>query len=231
MIITPLIDFFLPRLCFSCSRKLEPYEDSVCMVCKNQFKRADSKRIEYEYNKKFLQKKYISAFTSLYVFERDKEIQHLIHSLKYNKRFKAGLFLGREAGLNLKHISDWNIDLIIPVPLHRLKQIQRGYNQSYYIALGLSRVTDIDLNRKAIRRKKNTLSQTKMNLLEREDNIKEAFILNNRKLMKDKNILLVDDVITTGSTLNECARILKEGGAREVYALSAAIADLESVRL
>jgi ComF family protein len=228
MFLTPLIDFFLPRLCYCCSSKLQPDERSVCNTCFNKFKFADAERISYEYDKDFGGKGIISGFTSLLVFEKDKEIQHLIHALKYGGRFHAGTYIGELAGTALRgQIAQWKIELIIPIPLHKIKQIQRGYNQSFYIARGISRITGTPANYKAVIRRKNTLSQTKMNLHQREENIRDAFKLKQSSAIKDKTILLVDDVTTTGSTLNECGRILLEGGADKVYALSAAVANLD----
>lgn len=228
MIITPLVDFFLPRLCFSCNKKLLPIEDSVCSVCLIKYKVAGKEMKNAEYLKKFGGKKIISAFESMYVFEKGKEFQQLIHSLKYQKKFKAGIFLGRVMGEFYKDkISDWNIDVIIPIPLHRLKKLNRGYNQSYYIASGLSRVTLLPVLNKVVIRQKNTSSQTNMNLKEREENISNAFKVKHSRMIESKNILLVDDVITTGSTINECGKVLKEAGAAKIYAMSSAIADLE----
>jgi len=120
---------------------------------------------------------------------------------------------------------NWEIDLIIPIPLHRLRKIDRGYNQSYYIAKGLSKYFNIPLSGKILFRSKFTKSQTTLNLKEREENISGAFNLKKHKTVSGKNILLVDDVITTGATTNECAKVLLEAGANNVYAISAAIAD------
>jgi ComF family protein len=225
-----LVDFFLPRICFCCNNKLLPEEKYVCTVCHLKFKYADKARLTFEFKKKFINKGIINAFFSYLIFEKDKEVQHLIHALKYSGRFKAGSYLGEQTAMaSLSIIESWKIDIIIPVPLHKLKQIQRGYNQSLYIAKGISRVTGIPLHNKIIIRKKNTLSQTAMNIAQREDNIRDAFLLKKPQLIKDRNILLADDVITTGSTLNECGRVLLEGGASGVYAVSAAIADLEKI--
>jgi ComF family protein len=230
MFFTPLLDFFLPRLCYCCDNKLEPEENSVCSVCSSKMKFADSGRISYEYNKDFRGKGIVSGFSSLLVFEKDKEVQHLIHSLKYKKKFHAGIYLGEITGSALRtQISNWKTDLIIPVPLHKLKEIERGFNQSCYIAKGISRMTGIECNKKVLKRKKNTLSQTQMNLIQREENIKDAFNVKQPEAVKDKIILLVDDVITTGSTINECGRVLLEAGAAEIYAVSAAVADLNKV--
>ncbi len=221
-----LADFFLPRLCPSCGSKLEPGEKAVCRPCLGKIKTASDERITLEFNKKFAAKNFISGFTSLYIFEKDKELQNIIHNLKYNQRFLIGKFLGGMIGAMKKDtIESWEIDEIIPVPLHALKKAERGYNQSLYLAKGIGTRLSIPVNRRSVVRRKNTLTQTKMNLKEREENISGAFKLKNINGLEGKNILIADDVITTGATTGECAKVLLEGGAAKVYAVSAAIAD------
>ena len=119
----------------------------------------------------------------------------------------------------------WDIDIIIPVPLHHLKKAERGYNQSEFIVKGLSDKLNIPYSTKALKRVRYTETQTAFNLGEREKNISNAFKVRNKKKILGKNILVVDDVITTGSTIKECGKALLESGAKSVYACSIAIAD------
>ncbi len=153
-LITEIFNFFLPRFCPSCKTKLLTSEKFVCPSCLNKIQRADEERLKSEFEKKFYNKNIISGFTSMYVFEKDKELQHIIHSLKYKGRFLTGIFLGEQLGKKLKDDNlNWNINLIIPVPLHRLKKAERGYNQSFYISKGLSREVKINLASGIIKRK------------------------------------------------------------------------------
>jgi len=224
--ITEIFDFFLPRLCPSCKIKLLPFDRFVCYSCLNKIQKTNEKRLQSEFEKKFDNKEVVSGFTSLYVFEKDKELQHIIHSLKYNGRFLIGTYLGQELGKKIKNeIQRWNIHMILPVPLHQLKKAERGYNQSFYIAKGLKKELNIPVGSKIIKRKKYTQSQTTMNLIERQKNIQEAFRLKNDKKIRGKNILLIDDVITTGATISECGKVLLNSGANRIYAASIAIAD------
>ncbi len=124
-----------------------------------------------------------------------------------------------------KELLVWNINLILPIPLHQLKKAERGYNQSFYISKGLGKETNIPIGPEIIKRRKYTQSQTKMNFLERQKNIEEAFKVKNIKKVIGKNILLIDDVITTGATISECGKVLLNSGAKKVYAASVAIAD------
>jgi ComF family protein len=225
-IFSELFDFFLPRFCTSCKIKLNENEKIVCADCLAIIKIADKGRLHYEFERKFEDKKIISGFTSLYVFEKDKELQSIMHSLKYNQRFLAGKFLGEKIAEHLKNIiNSWRVDFICPIPLHVLKKAERGYNQSFYISKGISKVLGIPVSNRIVKRKRFTESQTKMNMKEREENISGAFVLKSKKFAADKNILLVDDVITTGATVNECGKVLLRGGAKKIYAISAAIAD------
>ena len=224
--INQFIDFFLPRYCTGCGTKLASDEEQVCPACINSILKADNRFIETEYIRKFKNENIIEEFASLYIFEKDKTFQDIIHSIKYSKKFLAGVFLGRLIAESLEDkINSWKIDLIIPVPLHHLKKAERGYNQSDYIAIGIGKRLGIRSHNNVIRRVRFTESQTTMTLQEREQNIAKAFKARRKKKIKGKNLLIVDDVITTGATIKECGRILKNSGANLIYACSAAIAE------
>jgi len=224
--INQFFDFFLPRYCTGCGKKLPYDEKLVCPDCLNTILTADTETIEAEFNRKFKDDKIIEDFSSLYIFEKDKTFQDIIHSIKYNKKFLAGVFLGKLLTESLEDkINSWKIDLIIPVPLHHLKKAERGYNQSEYIAKGISKRSGIRMQNNVIRRVRYTQSQTTMTLNEREQNIEKAFKVKHKKKIKGKNLLLVDDVITTGATVKECGNVLKDNGAKLVYACSVAIAE------
>jgi ComF family protein len=219
-------DFFLPRYCTGCNKKLPYDEKLVCLKCLNTILKADTKLIEAEYTRKFKNERIIKDFFSLYILEKDKALQDIIHSIKYNKKFLAGVLLGRLLAESLEDkIKLWEIDLITPVPLHHLKKAERGYNQSEYIAKGISKRLGIRMQNNLLRRVRYTESQTSMSLKEREQNIEKAFEVKSKKKIIDKNILLVDDVITTGATIKECGKVLKDNGVKLVYACSAAIAE------
>ncbi|MCH8942113.1 MAG: ComF family protein [Bacteroidetes bacterium] len=173
-----------------------------------------------------MDRKLISGFTTHYIFENDKELQHIIHSIKYSNKFAVGKRLGEMiAEIRGNEIKTWNIDLIVPVPLHHLKKANRGYNQSFYIAKGLGKSLNIPVNQSILKRVKFTQTQTTLTLVERQENVGNAFKVKKTKLVEGKNILIIDDVITTGATQNECAKVLKEDGANKIYACATAIAE------
>ena len=221
-----IFDFILPRFCCSCKTKLTSYQDTMCSDCLSKIQRSTSARLQREFDRKFAGKNIISEFYSPFIFEKDKELQHAIHELKYDKKFPVGIFLGKVLAAEFKlNQINWKFDLIIPIPLHQLKKAERGYNQAYYIAKGVGSTLKIKVSDRVVKRVKYTESQTTMNLNEREENISGAFKLKKSNDVRGKNILLIDDVITTGATISECGKILLEAGANKIYAASIAIAD------
>jgi len=223
-IITEISDLFIPRLCSGCNKKLSTEEEFICPSCIISMNLAKKEKLSLEYKKNFASQRIIEDFTSLYLFEKDRTIQDVIHSIKYRNKFRTASFLGRLAGLQFSELlKEWDINTVIPVPLHPVKKAERGYNQSYHIAKGLCKPNNIILDNRILKRVKYTETQTAMTISEREKNISGAFKL--RTKIANCNYLLVDDVITTGATIRECARVLKEKGADKVYALSLAIAD------
>lgn len=219
-----IFDFFLPRFCPGCNKKLSANENPVCAECIDSIIPADDQRIKFEFDKNFGSTKIIKDFYSRFIFEIDNSLQHIIHALKYNRQFKLGFFLGEILGEGIKSKS-WGIDAIIPVPIHHLKKAERGYNQCDYIAKGLSKSLNIPYSTKLVKRTRYTDSQTKLNLTERSLNVAGAFKIRNLNKLKGKNILIVDDVCTTGATLLECGIAIYKAGAKSVYVCSIAIAE------
>lgn len=221
-----ILDFILPRFCPSCNSKLQANEKSVCQKCLYTIQIASTERIHREFERKFEYDKIISDFFSLFVFEKDEALQDIIHSFKYNMKYHNAFYLGELLGNAIESkLRSWRINYIVPVPLHRVKKAERGYNQSYYIAKGIGKVTSFPVNDHILKRERFTESQTTMTLLERKQNINNAFVAKNKKQITGKNILILDDVITTGATVAECGRVLLEHGSGKVYAASVAIAD------
>jgi ComF family protein len=219
-------DFILPRFCTSCSKKLSLNEKAICKSCLSSIQIASVERIQSEYDRKFKNDRIIAGFYSNFVFEKDKVLQKVIHSLKYEKRFQNGTFLGEVVGKAINGmLEEWKIDFLIPIPLHPIKKAERGYNQSYYIAKGISGQTGTPVKNNLVKRARNTKSQTTMTLIERKENVDSAFSIKNKNMIIGKNILLVDDVITTGATTSECGKELIKAGANNIYAAAIAIAD------
>ena len=160
----------------------------------------------------------VEAACSLFRFEKGSVYQTLLHDLKYRGNRRAGFYLGCLLGqeINRSFLSD--CDLMIPVPLHRRRMNKRGYNQSEIIARGVSEITGIPVVGHLIGRKRNMRSQTSMNRQERFENMASAFILSKKALdLHDKKILIIDDIITTGATLEACSQVLLSRFKCEVF--------------
>lgn len=152
-------------------------------------------------------------------------MQHIIHALKYEYNPQLGVFLGNLCGSNLKgteFIS--SVDLLVPVPLHYKRERQRGYNQALEICKGISAQTDIPIDYNTLIRTVNNSSQTKNSRFGRWENVIDIFELANPDAFSNKHILLVDDVITTGSTIESCVKeILKAENVKvSIYAVGVA---------
>jgi len=203
--------------------KLSSKEQFICETCFSQIDELTEQEIISEYERKFSKSNFVDNYTSLFKFEEKSNIQDLIHALKYNQKFKVGIFLGEMLGQRKKEVlNSWEIDLIIPIPLFHLKKIDRGYNQAEYIGKGLMKSLEIKLDNSIAKRIKNTQSQTKLDTENRIANMSNAFAVKKSKKVIGKNFLIVDDVITTGTTVHELAKVLKENGAAKVYCLSVA---------
>jgi len=151
----------------------------------------------------------VMAGTSLFRFEKGSAYQTLLHDLKYRGNRRAGLYLGLLLGQEIKHTSLSDCDLMVPVPLHRHRLRQRGYNQSDIIARGASLITGIPVADHLIKRYRYQDSQTSMNRQERFENMARAFSLYDYTTdLHEKKILLVDDIVTTGATLEACSQLL-----------------------
>lgn len=158
------------------------------------------------------------------LFEYKNEIKQSLYRFKYdNQRVYADFYGKMAARAYLKLLEAWKIDIIIPVPMYHKKKVVRGYNQAEEFAVSLSRYTKIPVNYKCLIRTKNTIPQKGLNHEQRMLNMKNAFGVNLSELKKYENVLLVDDIYTTGNTIDSCAGLLKKAGIRKVYFLCIAI--------
>lgn len=145
-------------------------------------------------------------------------IDDVIHSLKYNDRAKLGLELGRHLGQYLSPETFGTVDFLTSVPLHNVKFRDRGYNQAEWISKGVADIWQIPYKKQILKRNRFTVSQTTLNKEERKTNMANAF--KSQESVKNKSIAIIDDVLTTGSTMSACAVSLKQAGALHVYALT-----------
>ena len=206
------LDLFFPNLCVVCKQRLSEGEQHICTDClllipKTNFHLQPDNRLEQFFAGRF-PFQHIAAFA---YFVKGGSIQHIIHELKYNRNPHIGRFIGELCGENIKN-SDFisSIDMLVPVPLHPKRQKERGYNQSLEICKGISHITGIPINSDTLLRKVNNPSQTKNARFDRWKNVEDIFHVVTPETFANKHILLVDDINTTGSTLESCAKEILE---------------------
>jgi len=226
-LVDPIRDFIFPSVCFTCDRHLPEHRSRVCSSCWNSFTPVSPIHPAWiDLKAKFDSKNTVKDFLSCYLFQKEGKLQEVIHLLKYQGMKSLGVRLGEDIGKKIiLNKSFANADYLIPVPLHNLKQRERGYNQSEFICKGISNITNMGINTSLIVRKKYTHSQTHLNLTERKENVGDAFEVRTKQNaeVSGKAFILVDDVITTGSTIIACAQELLKSGAGSVLAVSAAV--------
>lgn len=209
-LINSILELFYPSICAACGTSLFRWEHLVCTRCRNFLPHTGYERNEENpLAQLFYGRVRLKAVTSCYFFAKEGKVQHLIHELKYKGNRDAGVFLGQELGKTIKDAPLFqDIDYLIPVPLHPKREKKRGYNQSMVIAHGVSEVTDIQIGADFLIRSVNTATQTHKSKEERWQNVKDIFELRHAERLEGKYVLLIDDVLTTGATLEACAHLL-----------------------
>ena len=221
------LSVIFPDLCAACGNRRYRNEKNICLSCLANLPLTHfHKDLENPVNKIFWGRVNIEFASAFLFFSVKGIVQHMIHQLKYKGNKDIGIYLGCLYGNVLKKEALFNrIDFIVPVPLHPDKLRKRGYNQSEMIALGLSQSMKKPVDTASFGRSVYTESQTKKGRYKRWENVDSIFKLTNESAFEGKHILLVDDVITTGATIEACAQeILKVKGARvTVVALACAM--------
>ena len=205
-----LVRIGFPKNCLSCSNSLVNNELFICTNCYFYIPKGElAINQDTETGKLFEKNKCFHGSSHLLNFDKNGKTQHILHELKYNSNIRLGEYLGSLIASEFEILLK-DIDYILPVPLHPKKEHQRGYNQSLVISNGINSVLGIPVSKNNLIRIKYTETQTKKNKSERIKNMNNAFDLRDINEFKGKTLLLLDDVITTGSTLNECIRVLSE---------------------
>ncbi len=207
-LLTDFIALLYPEICIGCGNVLKQSEHLICIACS-----LDMPRTYYEKHrntpieKLFWYKTDIHEATSAYFFTKKSRIQQMVHSFKYRGNKDAAFVLGEKMGIILKESPRFNqLDCIIPVPLHPKKMKIRGYNQAEILAQGVSSVLDIPLELNTLKRKNHNNTQTNKGLFNRWTNVNSIFCIENPQKIANKHVLLIDDVITSGSTIEACAQ-------------------------
>lgn len=223
-----LIDFFglfFPELCVACNTHLLSQEKLICTKClynlpKTNF-HVDS---ENPVAQLFWGRVKIEHATAFFYFNKGTNYQEMMHHFKYHGKKEIGFVLGNHFGLQLKESPFNEIDVIIPVPLHPKKLKKRGYNQSDWIANGLANALEKTTDSSILVRSVETTTQTRKSRFARWQNVENIFRINDPSKIEGKHILLVDDVVTTGSTLEACANKILEIKGTKVSIVALAVA-------
>ncbi|KAF0131959.1 MAG: putative amidophosphoribosyltransferase [Bacteroidetes bacterium] len=223
---TDLLAIFYPEVCPACGTLLSKDEKTICLSCRFLMPKTGYETVtDNPMARMFWGRTHLHAVSACYFFAKKGRVQHLIHDLKYKSNRDAGLFLGKEMAEEIKRSALYSeIDFIVPVPLHPKKIRIRGYNQSEILALGMREILPAPLSTDNLVRAIATDTQTKKSREARWRNVKDIFMMKNPEQFANKHILLIDDVITTGSTIEACANVLAAAPGIKISVAAAACA-------
>ena len=213
-----LFDLISPRLCIVCGERLSVTEEVICGKCNLHLPRTGFQRDPREnvMTKMFWGQIPIERATALFYYESHAESANILYELKYKNHPEIGETMGRMMARELQKADFFDgIDGIVPIPLAKKRERQRGYNQSMEIAKGVSEITNLPIYNKVVKRKTFNGSQTSKGRWERNENVENVFELLDGDSVRGKHLLIIDDVVTTGATVIACAKeISKAEGVR-----------------
>jgi ComF family protein len=208
---------FFPHTCAGCGSDLVGQPQLLCLECMSQLPFTDfTGHAGNPVEKIFHGRVPVEHAMSLLYFTKDAILQHLLHQFKYKGKKEIGLFFGRMMGAVILESTDYNgAEVLVPLPLFAAREKRRGYNQAAVLCEGIAEITGYPVLKHAVTRIMATETQTHKNRVERWQNIEGKFALTDPGALEDKHILLVDDVVTTGATLEACAAaLLRNGGSK-----------------
>ena len=213
-----LVDLIAPRACVVCGGRLGIHEFFLCGSCNLQLPRTNYADNPYENDmaRLFWGQLPVERCAALFFYQGGSGPSQILYELKYKNHPEIGEFFGRMIAEEWDETGFFEgIDLIVPVPLAKERQRQRGYNQSLHIARGIGSVTRLPIVTNAVSREQFVESQTQKDRWQRNENVEGCFRLNDGSALKGRHVLLVDDVVTTGATICSCGReMLKAGNVR-----------------
>lgn len=201
------IHLLFPPCCVACGSPLIEEEEMLCTHCNMDMPRTNYHLcVDNPVERMFWGKFPLERATSYFFYRKGSDFRRILHELKYGGKKQLGTTMGRFIAAELSQSSFFkDMDLIVPVPLHPLKQKARGYNQTEYIARGISAISKIPMETTSLIRNKHTETQTKKSFYERSENVSGVFSILHPEIFEGKHILIVDDVLTTGATTTACA--------------------------
>jgi ComF family protein len=212
------LSLLFPERCPACSCPMQNGERFICTACHYSLPQTGSHlNPDHPVSRIFWGRVRLESVAALYTFQKGGGVQHLIHQLKYKGRKEIGYEAGRLLGVHLKEVHPFNTcDYVIPVPLHIARERKRGYNQSEYFARGLGSSLKIPVDTAVLRREERSETQTRKNRFNRWKNVESVFRIHTAASLAGKHILLADDVVTTGATLEACVNTLQKAAPVKV---------------
>ena len=226
--VNDLLELFFPSLCITCGDRLVSQEKFVCMDCwldlpVTNFHLEPENKVE----QLFWGRVQVERATAWFHYRKGSNYQQLIHFIKYKGMKELGLECGKRLGASLSETESFRtVDAVVPVPLHLKKLKKRGYNQSEWIARGIAEILRVPVVPDNLFRKVHTSTQTQKTRLERWQNVEGIFEVNDPEVFSEKHVLLVDDVATTGATLEACSMPLLNCKKTKVSIATLAYADM-----
>lgn len=221
-----LVHTVFPDLCLCCTKEPKAQDAAFCIGCLHEMPYTDHfVQKDNEVTKHFKGRVSLHHGAALLYFREGSNVQNMLHYLKYKKRKEIGEILGEIAGKKyLESVLFEKPDLMIPVPVHPKKVLKRGYNQSEVFAKSVSTIIGVDMMTHILLKEKWSESQTGKSRTERVTNVDEVFVLKRPNDVRGRHVLLLDDVVTTGATIEACCNALKEGQVGKISVLSIASA-------
>lgn len=222
------LSLLYPDLCVACKKALITGEKTLCTSCFHKLPRTDFHHENHNIlHEIFMGRIKLEQMVAFLYFKKGGMVQEIIHQFKYKNRTEVGNTLGEIYAYELMQCN-WinNIDFLIPIPLHGKKLKKRGFNQSEEFAKGLSKILDLPLRSDLLSRAIFSETQTRKSKYQRWENVKDIFELKNPEQLKDAHVLLVDDVITTGATIEAAATCIKKSSKAKVSVVALAFTDL-----
>ena len=226
-LIDQLQGLFFPIICLACGENSPPDRELFCTQCEYKLSKTNFHlEKENEFTRRFWGRLKIESGAALYHFVKGGRAQGVVHNIKYKNQKNLAVLLGELYGESLSQSPLFRkVEVIVPVPLHPKKEFQRGYNQSDLFAKGLSNAMHIPWIKHALKRTKYTATQTKKSKMERLENVLNVFELKDTLNIQGKHVLLVDDVLTSGATLDVCGNKILELPNTKLSLATIAIAD------
>jgi ComF family protein len=225
-LINDFMSLIYPRHCEACGTNLLKHEEFICNLCLINLPKSNyHSNTDNELSYVFAGRIPLQHALCFYLFEKSGRVQKLLHAIKYQNQKELAEYLGKLYAKDLKQnkiLKD--VEVVLPIPLHSKKLKLRGYNQSEWFAKGIASELDLKIDTTSLKKSNATNTQTNKKKFERWENVEGVFELENKAALVNKHVLIIDDVITTGATIEAAWQVLKDVEGIKISVLSLAFA-------